>query len=359
TGIPGSGLLIYLIDSRFTGNASYDNVSTFDEVYLFRPGGNATTNGNYNTAHFGNHVSRNSFNPNTDPAPFLTQGILDLLDISEIAIQGDSLVFTYNNNPQLLVSADYVILSSQGGSYADFNIASNVFWQIGGGHQGWLDWSPISGNGSESVRVMATSSNLDGNSRMDTLVISSPGMPDKLVRIFQNDFTFIVSDTLINFSKEGGSHELEIISDAYWRIFSLPSWISASPNHGQSTAASILTASSYNGTDSRSARFYVYCSDHIIYVTAVQQGTNSIHDYTVSSLSVYPNPMGNTLHIKQNNPVANIQKAEIFNLTGKMLLSETCDNTSATLSVSHLPQGVYILQIIFENGEREKIKIVK
>jgi len=97
TTIPGSGLLIYRIDTRFEGNASYDGITELDEVYLFRPGGTPTSyNGNIYSAHFSSSVGRSEFNSQTDPYPFLSNGAASLVDISNISDNNsDSITFTY------------------------------------------------------------------------------------------------------------------------------------------------------------------------------------------------------------------------------------------------------------------------
>ena len=97
TTIPGSGLLIYRIDTRFEGNASYDGITELDEVYLFRPGGTPTSyNGNIYSAHFSSSVGRSEFNSQTNPYPFLSNGAASLVDISNISDNNsDSITFTY------------------------------------------------------------------------------------------------------------------------------------------------------------------------------------------------------------------------------------------------------------------------
>ena len=93
--IPGSGLLIYRIDTRFYGNAGYNGNDVFDEVYLFRPGGNFTDVGNLNHAHFNLESERTVFNNATDPYPFYSNGSYcewgwEITNISEL---GDRMRF--------------------------------------------------------------------------------------------------------------------------------------------------------------------------------------------------------------------------------------------------------------------------
>jgi len=90
--LPGDGLIIYRIDPALNGNAS----GPPDEVYLFRPDGTMSNNGNVNQAHFSADVGRTEFNDNTNPAAFLQYGAPAGIFISEIGFIGDTIEFTLN-----------------------------------------------------------------------------------------------------------------------------------------------------------------------------------------------------------------------------------------------------------------------
>ena len=96
TGLPGGGLLIYRIDSRYSGSMNYDGESIFDEVYIFRPGGTFDNGGNIYEAAFSEESGRTEFNHTTDPYPFLNKHIIDdEFNICNISAQGDNMTFTY------------------------------------------------------------------------------------------------------------------------------------------------------------------------------------------------------------------------------------------------------------------------
>ena len=99
TGLPGSGLLIYRIDTRFDGNASYDpSTGIYDEVYIFRPGGSSSNTGNLDAAYFSSDVDRTEFNSSTSAYPFLTDGTIDdNLMIYNITSAGSTISFTYGS----------------------------------------------------------------------------------------------------------------------------------------------------------------------------------------------------------------------------------------------------------------------
>ena len=97
TSLPGSGLLIYRINTSFDGNAGYDpDNGIYDEIYLFRPGGSVTNNGTIGNAYFSANVGRTEFNANTNPHPFFTDGTIDdNLLIYNITSAGNTISFTY------------------------------------------------------------------------------------------------------------------------------------------------------------------------------------------------------------------------------------------------------------------------
>ena len=100
TALPGSGLLVYRIDTRFDGNADYDpSNGIYDEVYLFRPGGSTSANGDLNTAHFSTDVGRTEFSSSTGAYPFFTDGTIDNnLRIYNITNAGSTISFTYGTS---------------------------------------------------------------------------------------------------------------------------------------------------------------------------------------------------------------------------------------------------------------------
>ena len=98
--LPGSGLLIYRIDTRFNGNQNYDpSNGVYDEVYLFRPGGSSTANGNLNNAHFSSNVGRTEFCASTSAYPFFSDGTIDNnFRIYNITNAGSTISFTYGSS---------------------------------------------------------------------------------------------------------------------------------------------------------------------------------------------------------------------------------------------------------------------
>ncbi len=91
--IPGSGLLIYRINSLLNGNA----YGPPDEVYLYRPNGTLTSNGSPSSANFSTETGRTSFNDSTNPKDFLWDNSLGGISLSAIgSAAGSTISFYYN-----------------------------------------------------------------------------------------------------------------------------------------------------------------------------------------------------------------------------------------------------------------------
>jgi M6 family metalloprotease-like protein len=91
--LPGEGLLVYRINTDFRGNANFDNLSVFDEVYIYRPGGTVTKNGMLSDAHFSSTVGRTVINDMTDPNCFLHDNTAGGLRISSVTAAGETISF--------------------------------------------------------------------------------------------------------------------------------------------------------------------------------------------------------------------------------------------------------------------------
>jgi len=124
--LPDSGLLIYRINSALTGNAD----GPPDEVYIYRPDGSVTVNGQIANAAFSADNYRTEFNDFTNPNCLLVNNNLGHVNISNIGFCGDTITFHYTadttNLPpqvQILYPADDVVLTT-GTHY--FNATASV-----------------------------------------------------------------------------------------------------------------------------------------------------------------------------------------------------------------------------------------
>jgi M6 family metalloprotease-like protein len=92
-GLPGEGLIIKRIINGIEGNAG----GPPDEMYVYRPGGTTTADGNLSNASFSSNVGRTFFNDATNPSAFLSSGLPSGLSISNIGSAGNTITFTILN----------------------------------------------------------------------------------------------------------------------------------------------------------------------------------------------------------------------------------------------------------------------
>jgi M6 family metalloprotease-like protein len=101
SGISNSGVLIYRINSLYSGNAGTNLTDVFDEVYLYRYNGTPEMDGVISAATFYlNNPLLNTFNPWTNPNPFLTDGTVCFFELNQFTNKNaDSITFYYNPQP--------------------------------------------------------------------------------------------------------------------------------------------------------------------------------------------------------------------------------------------------------------------
>ena len=89
--------------------------------------------------------------------------------------------------------------------------------------------------------------------------------------------------------------------------------------------------------------------------TIVEGASLSVPDEELSDVSVYPNPVKNTLTI---NTIAQLSGriATVFDMNGKRVLNQKLDSNQ--LNVERLQSGIYLLRIE-SNGKSIKRKFIK
>ena len=95
--LPNSGLVIYRINTNYYGNSRGDGFgTTSDEIYVFRPDGSPSSDGDIRSAYFSSASGRTMFNKNTNPYCFTSSGDIINIDIRDIHENTDgSLSFKY------------------------------------------------------------------------------------------------------------------------------------------------------------------------------------------------------------------------------------------------------------------------
>ena len=86
------------------------------------------------------------------------------------------------------------------------------------------------------------------------------------------------------------------------------------------------------------------------YVNVVE--TLSLNETQLNSIEIYPNPVSNILQIKSSNKIETI---ELYDYLGRKIISKEIFNQNATVNVSTLSAGIFILVI----DKNHKFRIIK
>ncbi len=179
TTLPGKGLLVYRIDTRFEGNAGYNGRDHFDEIWLFRPNSNSNTeNGLISNAYFTPRRSRSQFTPSGAIYPYLTDGTPDpTFSITKISTPGDSITFYYSNYPRpARLQIERITTSTITLSWIGNFEAYNIYYRPNGSNENFLHQtvssphitlSNLSSNTLYDIKI-AGLYNHDGNTYRDT-----------------------------------------------------------------------------------------------------------------------------------------------------------------------------------------------
>jgi M6 family metalloprotease-like protein len=117
--LPGTGLLVYRLDTREQGNAQ----GPPDELYIYRPGANNTnTNGSLGSAAFSAQSGRTAINERTVPSGFLGNNVAGGLNIYNIGIAGETISFSIN-------ISDIQLITPAGGETWFFGSNKEITWK--------------------------------------------------------------------------------------------------------------------------------------------------------------------------------------------------------------------------------------
>ena len=84
----------------------------------------------------------------------------------------------------------------------------------------------------------------------------------------------------------------------------------------------------------------------------VPLGSSGINENKIESLKIYPSPTNSILTVETD--YIQIKSMTIKNIDGKILDTYSPNNRKAKIDVSHLPSGIYLIQINSENKNEIK-----
>jgi len=110
--LSGEGLVVYRINTVADGAGNAAGPP--DEVYIYRPGGTTTVDGDYSQAALSAESGRTTFNAQTDPTPFLSDGSQGGLEITGVGSAGATISFTIAGPLPITLSSFTGVASGDG-----------------------------------------------------------------------------------------------------------------------------------------------------------------------------------------------------------------------------------------------------
>ena len=81
----------------------------------------------------------------------------------------------------------------------------------------------------------------------------------------------------------------------------------------------------------------------------------SISEITQLKTNVFPNPSSDYIQITSNNKINNIK---LYNSIGKLLKNNSINKKEFSLSINNFSPGIYLIELIDENGNKNCKKIL-
>jgi hypothetical protein len=120
----------------------------------------------------------------------------------------------------------------------------------------------------------------------------------------------------------------------------------------------LTTSKAYGKDDSFivCATVYNSCGIHTYCKTVHSGGLGFTEQASGNALLSFPNPVNDIFHI---NGLQVSTPYTLYNSIGSRVQSGTLNGTQATLQLSGLASGWYMVELLHSSGDRQRIKVVK
>lgn len=333
--IPTSGLLIYRIDTRFDGCAYYNGSTRFDEIYIFRPNGTPSVNGSVGGAAFASNLNKETFNWQTNPKPFLSDGTIDsAFCIHQVtAAGGDSISFTFCPQNYLSVSPAEITLGMFAGSSQNLTVSSDMAWAVICDAD-WLSCSTMDGWSDTLITISALTENTNPSERTCTLtIIGSSGFQRSITVSQLGNTPYLAAtferDTLDN--NIGDSTRVFIESNTAWTATALNDWATLSQNSGLHNDTITLSVNDLNsGCSIRAGTLtFLYGEGSTRSVTFRQRGSEAELEITAPS-----EPIANEVGSQATFDIHANAHWSLYTASSWLSFSATSGDTDATVTAT-------------------------
>ncbi len=203
-------MLIYRVDSRYSGNNAYNGTTKFDELYVFRPEGTTTSDGNIECAAFSSESGRTAFGGEAEEQPFYTNGDAAFFAIGNVSTCGETLTFELLPvASRIYLPTDTVILSGNENSTTAITVEADTTWQITSVPE-WIDISPLQGSSGKTTLTLTTltKNESDTSRRADILLTAIDEVDVSATLTILQASGMILSPTNLQATQVNGNVEL-------------------------------------------------------------------------------------------------------------------------------------------------------
>ena len=351
----GTGMLIYRINTTWNGNAGYNPPEgVYDEVYIFRSGGNDPTQyGTIEQAHFGPN-GRTVFDANSNPKPFLTHGeMVTGLSITDITITGNKVSFTYNGGTTQFVSVAYqpnggksIMVPQMFEAGVEQNLYTNSFTFPGETFLGWAltPDGEVEYTDNQSIAIYE-----------DIVLYAVWSLPPPVYYTIMASVLQPVKTWPLTIIPEGEVQVLEHSSQTF--VIQADTTYPLAPK----IVAIEVDGMLYYPQNEEERYRMEYTFDNITknhYIIAISDATGVNENQEINDLfSIQPNPANELCEISLTDVGLTMQNitVQIYNIQGLLLASLPLSNKKTQIDISNLTKGLYFVTI----GHETKKLIVK
>jgi len=127
-------------------------------------------------------------------------------------------------------------------------------------------------------------------------------------------------------------------------------WVSGSTNTYVLTASGFLPLS---------GSITIANHDTIIYFTLLNDTTGIYEIDDALTITLYPNPVEDLLHIRFEQDHGNLKQIELISLSGQIMQSEKTSAPFVTIDVTSMKRGLYFIRIMDDYGRIRTYKVVR
>lgn len=180
-------------------------------------------------------------------------------------------------------STETLVFNNTAGS-VNVTINSEANWTAATSSS-WMEVSPSSGSAGTSTMTVSVSPNTATSERTGYVIISIGGSQRIQIPVRQRGIYIETEQTELAFTASGGSQELAVLSNTFWTVSSVPSWITVSPSNGEGDGKVKVTAQENPNTANRSGVIHITQSGLSIDVAITVTQTGKTFDVNTTVLN--------------------------------------------------------------------------